>query len=164
MQEPHCAWSQSSMFPADLGVKMRSRPIMWICYWLLCTVNLNNILLEIFKDRKYTLNTFVNDKQLKTIKVFFLDALRSFMQTWHLQTPGNFFCKALSERPKCSIVWLHFETWRHARDQEGSCWDRRSEQAKEMVAPLGVLLSKQFYHMLWQAFWQWAPSLLFFSS
>lgn len=64
------------------------------------------------------------------------------MKTYHCLV--FFFFVSLRVRPKCSVVWLHFATQRPIRDQEGSCWDRRSEQAQEMVALLGVLLSTQF--------------------
>lgn len=70
----------------------------------------------------------------------------------------------LRDWPKCFIIWLHFETQRTPRDQEGSCWDRRSEQTEEMETLLVVLLSMQLYHRLWQASWQWDSSFLFLLS
>lgn len=56
---------------------------------------------------------------------------------------------------------LHYLSpfFRPFRDPNGSCWDRQSEQAKEMVALLFQLLSTQLYHRLWQACWQWGSSL-----
>lgn len=54
---------------------------------------------------------------------------------------------------------LPVSIFRPFRDPNGSCWDRQSEQAKEMVALLFQLLSTQLYHRLWQACWQWGSSL-----
>lgn len=58
---------------------------------------------------------------------------------------------------------LPVSIFRPFRDPNGSCWDRQSEQTKEMVALLFQLLSTQLYHRLWQACWQWG-SFLFASS
>lgn len=147
MWRKHNSRTQSFIFPAFFREEIRSRLIMWTCYQLTFTDNL---------EKSFAWRSTSSKWYFWDYWTFFFSILNVFRLNYKV-LKANLTCTfvTVQDEPRCFIVWLHFQTWKTTSDHEGSCWDRRSEQPQEMVARLVVLLSVQLFHRLWQAFWQW---------